>query len=107
MGEKIKEGEIACIMLVKVIESFHAVSGLAFVLLECKDGVIEIGSILVSKENKWRVSKSNLLFGREKDFQLQQTIKDNKWYLYQIEPLFDSLHLPEVKSGLNVIFQER
>lgn len=87
----------------KVIESAYLISGGQLALLEYKKGIIEVGSVLVSNDNKWRVIKSNLPFGKNNP-EFQKTMKDNQWRLYQIESLTNG-GLPQVKSEITIIPQ--
>ena len=101
--ERIKQGDILKLsdVYVEIVESFHTVSGVIGSVLECGTGMLDINTVLTYNEKKWKITKNNLLIGRQKDTQLQKSVNENFWFLYNLKPIGHKTK-PEVGKLLRV-----
>lgn len=102
--EKIKQDDTLKLsnLYVFVAESSYTVSGKIISILECGAGMLDINTVLGYKEKKWKIIQNDMPIGRPKDIALQKKVKDNFWYLYDLEPIGHS-ERPKVGSSLQVL----
>ena len=88
---------------IKVKEAFLTVSGVMFVVIECFEGILTIGTTLMSESNDtWIISEVSLLFGHLKDKALLAGYRENTWFLYKLKPLGHG-SLPATNTNLLVL----
>ena len=88
---------------VTVIESMYSISGVVFSILECRDGMLDVGVIIRSVDGvQWKVTENNLLIGRRNDARLQKLVADNDYFFYRLDPIGHSKK-PDTNAVLQVL----
>ena len=86
---------------IEVIQSYYTVSGDVFSVLQCRTGMLRIGTLLSNDHLQWTIVKNNLVIGRKKDIELQERMKANFFYMYKLLPI-DHTAKPSVGEILSV-----